>query len=379
MSSPSPQGATHQKASKLRRLLIALPLLGITILAKQTLNPASWIPTAIDVLKSGSVHFDGTSMKLWHTFYHITKLDEIISLLNVFFMPSVYGFDPVSRVQMISFLSDGGVLLNIWLLESVRRGNASTIMQLPILFTLAGQIVGLGVLAPFYFFLHYILSPIGNFQVTGQRLTRMHYTAAVLPAVVIGYYVPFYSLYFWPELGTRQGWLFLWQLYPITTSISFLAISRLFADTAARDSLHAPKRDLPLIRAYVGTAVTLAAGAWVWAWFWSLTEGGASMAAIFIPTASPQSTSVASLTRFNELFLQYDHIFVIGTALVWQAYLFGDLKAAGAVQVSWPSLFLRGAASLLVLGPGATLGLGWLWREHVVASRAVNSAAAKKR
>lgn len=47
----------------------------------------------------------------------------------MFFMPAVYGFDPSSRAQAVSFLADGGVVLAVWWLESMRKGDKPWYLQ----------------------------------------------------------------------------------------------------------------------------------------------------------------------------------------------------------------------------------------------------------
>jgi len=46
--------------------------------------------------------------------------------MNMYFMPSIYGYDPASREQVISFLTDGGMFIAIWWVESVREGANQT-------------------------------------------------------------------------------------------------------------------------------------------------------------------------------------------------------------------------------------------------------------
>jgi hypothetical protein len=59
---------------------------------------------------------------------------------------------------------------------------------------------------------------------------------------------------------------------------------------------------------------------------------------------------------------------MFGNTFLWLGYLFWDLKVAGMLQTRWFVLVLYLVTSTLVLGPGATAGLGWLWREYVLAN-----------
>lgn len=100
---------------------------------------------------------------------------------------------------------------------------------------------------------------------------------------------------------------------------------------------------------------------WVWAW---LPYGAR---AVFVPTALPRR--MPGLTEFTGQFLRWDEAFGLGAPLVWMGYLFRDLARAGMLPEGWFGVVGAGAACVLALGPGATLGLGWLFREHILATR----------
>ena len=51
--------------------------------------------------------------------------------------------------------------------------------------------------------------------------------------------------------------------------------------------------------------------------------------------------------------------------LGWLGYLFADLGVVRGV-LGWMGVVGAGLGSVVVLGPGATAGLGWLWREEVL-------------
>ena len=59
----------------------------------------------------------------------------------------------------------------------------------PIIFGLAAQLRGIGVVGQFYYFMHYICSQISNFKAADMRLTILSYTRSVLPAMIIGFYI----------------------------------------------------------------------------------------------------------------------------------------------------------------------------------------------
>jgi hypothetical protein len=191
----------------------------------------------------------------------------------------------------------------------------------------------------------------------------MNLVRAVLPTVAFGFLIPTYAMYLWPDLEARQSWLFVWQLFPIFMALIMFVFSYISPDTVASDKIRAPKRDLPLIRLIVGSTSFLAAVVWLWAW----AAGPYSFVDVFIPQMLPMASPDLKTSTAN--FLRFDEIFVFGPQLVWLAYLFWDIKHAGMLSAGWLRLILYAVAGVFALGPGATLGLGWLWREHLIANR----------
>jgi hypothetical protein len=80
------------------------------------------------------------------------------------------------------------------------------------------------------------------------------------------------------------------------------------------------------------------------------------------------------LAVFAAVFLRWDEVFGMGSVLVWLGYLFWDLRAAGMLREGWLTVVGLGVVSVFVVGPGATVGLGWLWREQILATRRHNDA-----
>ncbi len=191
----------------------------------------------------------------------------------------------------------------------------------------------------------------------------MKYTLSVFPAILLGWIIPSYCLYMLPDLYSRQAWLYIWQLYPIFIEVSLFSLSNAFPDTTEKDKVQSPNRDLPIIRLYV--LIPMFFSAWVWIWIRMATPH--SLATVFIPTAIPRTKD--DIVSFTHEFLCWDELFSYGAMMIWVGYLLGDLKRAGMVHFNWLFLILCTAASVTLLGPGVTVGLGWLWREQILATR----------
>ena len=130
----NPKQGDGFRESKLRRMLVGLPLIVLAVAALFTMNSLPSLDWARALRDSGRLELDSGSVPIRRTLYHISWIDDLISLVNIYFFPSIYGTDAASRRQVISFLTDGTVLLTIWICESVRRANMLTIMQWCVLF-----------------------------------------------------------------------------------------------------------------------------------------------------------------------------------------------------------------------------------------------------
>jgi hypothetical protein len=232
------------------------------------------------------------------------------------------------------------------------------------LFTFLGQLSGIGIVSPIYYFLFYITTPIEKLQASDMRLGRMNHALAILPALILTYYVPAYSMFGWSTLSGRESWLFLWQMFPIWISLTTVILPSFIPDTTIRDRFEAPNRDLPVIRYTIGALAGMSSIVWLVTCVIALSEHG--IRAVFVPQSLPgQATGFIAFTRE---FLKWDEIFLFGNTFLWLGYLFWDLKHAGMLKTSWIQLLTSLASSVLVLGPGATAGMGWLWRESILVS-----------
>lgn len=124
---PSQGVGLHE--STLKRMLFALPLLALAFAAVHVMDARSTIPWASALRDGGVLQLETGSVPILRSFYGVRLLDDFFSLINVYFLPSVYGYDPVSRRQFISFLTDCTVVVTISVFESVRRANVLTPLQ----------------------------------------------------------------------------------------------------------------------------------------------------------------------------------------------------------------------------------------------------------
>ena len=129
----NPEQGLSKEESKIKRFALALPFLGIAYLAYVHIQQKSFhdiLPTLADAVQNGTIQWDTGSVPIRESFYGVKAVDDLWRPITVAFAPSSFGYDPVSWWQMFSFLSDVGVVYAIWTVESARRANALTFMEL---------------------------------------------------------------------------------------------------------------------------------------------------------------------------------------------------------------------------------------------------------
>lgn len=163
-------------------------------------------------------------------------------------------------------------------------------------------------------------------------------------------------------------------MWPVWISALTWGISKLFfTDTMLKDRLYDPKKDLPVMRYTVGTCVTISA----LAWWYTLASSGFSPLELFIPRHLASGVT-EGLDAICLVFIQWDEALMVTHLFMWLALLFWDMKYAGMVTQSWVAIVGYAVGSLVLLGPGATLGLGWLWREDVITNKRHWAAVTKE-
>ncbi|KEQ68819.1 FAD/NAD(P)-binding domain-containing protein, partial [Aureobasidium namibiae CBS 147.97] len=275
---------------------------------------------------------------------------------------------PATNMLTTNFLSFSGVVLSIWSIEAIRCCNALMPVQLPLLFTVLAQRRGLGVVAPLYSFVHWVLTPIDTFKSTDMRLTKMHYTKAVLPSLLMTFYLPLIQVWLLPEVSQRQTWLQLWQYFPVTLSLGQFAMSKIWKDTADQDKIERPKRDVATLRYTIGVPTGVA----TMFWLYTLCASPVSFSRLFlahnITTTLADFSSTSALTPVYDL-LQYNYLIAILSTYLWLLYFVWDAKVAGIVTQSWLTVLAASALATVVLGPGGAVGAGFLWREYIITEK----------
>ena len=213
-----------------------------------------------------------------------------------------------------------------------------------------------------------------------MRLTKLHYTRAILPSLLTVYYLPLIQSYLLPEISQKQTWLQIWQWFPYLHSVVQFGMSKFWKDTADQDKIERPKRDVTTLRYTVGIPAIISATLWLYTVFTS----SVSISQIFLPQSLPTSVvDLNSLSTSSSGLLQWNYLIAIASTYLWLLYFTWDAKVAGMVSHSWIFILSAMAVATIVLGPGGTVGAVFLWREYVVTEKrhkgALTSEEVRKR
>lgn len=316
----NPKQGNGFKESLLKRVLFATPLLALSYYASQ------------------------------HTTI-LSRADLIATLLN----PSAV--DTSSWLYAFSQAADVHVLFATWLIESNRRINVLTPTQVAPLFMVAAQYFGPGVVAPVFYFLYYILSPIDKWAPADLRLTNVAWTRTIMPIML---FVTLHILAL-RLIGSDSG-IILTQLRWAVSALPllFTAIQWLLVKTGIsttdihHDSRFNVKKDVPAIRACM---LVLSA----------------------ITTLSWWIAILRSSITLDSLLADTNHIILLAATALWLGLLFKNQKDAGMETVSWIQAFATAVALTIVAGPASALGLGWLRREETLAGKRHKDAVTRER
>ena len=191
-------------------------------------------------------------------------------------------------------------------------------------------------------------------------MTKMHFTRAVLPSLLLVFYLPLVQTWLLPEGGKRQIWEILWQWFPVTHSATQFAMSKFWKDTADADKISRPKRDVGTIRYTIGIPTIIS----MFIWLYTLYTFSTSLSQVFLPQDILTSTSFTKLEV-----TQLNFLIAIGSAYLWFLYFISDTKPAGMVSQSWVTVAAAMLVGTVVLGPGGVVGIGFLWREYVITEK----------
>ncbi|KAI0384957.1 hypothetical protein F5Y04DRAFT_202137 [Hypomontagnella monticulosa] len=343
---------------RIQRALAAAPLLLITAWCFYYMDLETLIAFQEPFDKSGVIEWEGGKFTIIKHFYNIDIFDDTWRGSMATFSTSTFGYDAIASWQMFSFLIDLGPVYAIWILESYRAGIAYTPMYLPTVFTFAGQFLGLGFVAPIFYFLLFAFGPTASDLARSSAQNRTVWNRGrgfLLPVIFLLHTAEVFAMSLAPELETRHYWTWAWQLTPLWIGIGNVVLTGLTKPLLPKSTIFTSPK---LLLAIMGA---ISAGTWIH----TLLFSPYPISTIFVPVLDEQQDFVPFVRRV----FQVDHVAVFSSSLLWLLYSFVDLGNAGLLGMEW----FYNVALLPVIavsaGPGAAVTYGWYLREQALASR----------
>lgn len=225
------------------------------------------------------------------------------------------------------------------------------------LFTFIAQLLGVGNIAPLYYFLHVTFAPSAAALTRSakDRRLRLEQALYLLPLFLVLHTFEVVRAFTASEPETRQYWVWAWQMSPLWIGVANSLLSSLATSVPAlKSSVLASPRLLLATMCAISSSI----------WIYTLASSPYSLSDVFIPDSAVYSDFVGHTRKA----MQCDEMYSFGSSFLWIVYMFFDLHAAGLVGVG--SLAVSALLPLVsvLTGPGTAFVIGWYWREQVLSS-----------
>ncbi|KAJ5952082.1 uncharacterized protein N7479_010495 [Penicillium vulpinum] len=346
------------------RVLWAIPLLIMAVAGFLSMFSVAPIEDVYDTL----AHLTYREVAIQDKFYNVSFLDDFSRSGVLRFIVSEAHF----FYQSFSLFADYGVWYGIMLIESARRAHRLNILSCAILWGMLNM-WGIGIFVPVYYFAYYILTPTSTFDAFDRRLTDLSYTKSILPVLLATHYATFIDAYFSPVMAHRQGAGYLWELFPVWLCLAQAGLARfILPSTLKQDRLDNVTRDLPTIRTIILGLCAVSTAVWQY----TIWCSGESLVNIFVPIFG--SVEGHTFEQLFAEFLKWDQVFFAIPNVFWIGLLFADLRAAGLIHTGWLKIILSALGLTIIGGNGTMLGMMWLYREEILATRRHRTAVVQK-
>lgn len=233
-----------------------------------------------------------------------------------------------------------------------------TVNTSPSIIATIAQFCGGGVVIPIQFFLHLVFRPPSSAQ--SHEELRVDLTDALLwlPLSIVLNSGPIFAMYLASDFATRHWWTWFWQLFPIRIAIGYYSILFILRATGL-SSLSRKLNYQTTMRCIFVPYILLQASVWIY----TISTSPYSVFEIFVPkTLEPDLAN--TFVGLMRTLLQVDQFSVMISSFLWLFYLTLDMSKLGLVSRQHVTFFPLLLGWLPMLGPGATFGIVWLWKEQ---------------
>jgi hypothetical protein len=149
--------------------------------------------------------------------------------------------------------------------------------------------------------------------------------------------------------------MWFWQLYSVRISVAYFVIKFVFR-MLPLEPITLKLRYRTCLYLVLGPIIAISAAVWIH----TLVSSPHPLTTLFIPGELDRSLENEFFARMRKT-LQYDGLFCFSAAFLWLGVLAIDMGRASLVSATVRAVVA--VASVRMVGPGATFGMLWLWRE----------------
>lgn len=219
---------------------------------------------------------------------------------------------------------------------------------------MVGQMIPIGLTVPLWFFFYLVSTPKTRLQAPGSMGISPVHAAAVLPTIVLAYYIPHFAAFLHEDLNARHWWMWIWQLYPVWGSLLFYIFSQVLAPVVS---------GLPSRKIVQVTLVALSTVNVGIKWY---TDAKSDFTAYdtFVPKfllEKPEDAVVAMMT-----ILQYDYICVFAGVILWLLRSLSETEGSDKGRMMIILVFLGLLSVFGVISVGTVTLIAWEIREKMM-------------
>lgn len=315
----------------------------------------------------------------------VAPLDELLTILTVFFWPTTDGSNVSLLVHSIGFSGTFGSAWVLVCLEAWRRGNAWTLSAFPVVLGLTAQVLTFAFAAPLYGAIQLFTSVTAT-KPTAENIRVPRAVLRAIPFVFfIGYMVPSFLLLA-PESehvtkDLKQIFIAIWQPWPAYVSILLTVAHIFFSPFTSNDhTVEGGRATLRALRGVYAFAFANATLNHLISWIIPLATlaeprffkeeylAALHPCAVFsFPKPWESGAVVETVGAGVHAFLRWDYIIGSAGVLIWAVSLYRAAHRVVYGRAGCIGLFVKVAALSALSGPiGAAVELMWERDELII-------------
>lgn len=228
----------------------------------------------------------------------------------------------------------------------------------PAIFLSAGQLLGIGFVAPIRYFLLFVLGPSPSQLARSNRggELRTWDLTFLLPIILALHTAEVFAAFCSPTPEMRHYWTWAWQMAPLEIGFLNFIVVRLWSTVTSARTTTCISIVSPMT--FLAVLSTVSSGVWLY----TLFSAPHSISEIFVPDIGAHSDFI-SHTRLG---LHADQISAFASCFLWLIYSLLDLGISGLSGKRMILPIALFSIAIAFLGPGSAFALGWYWKETLM-------------